>query len=112
MHFCARCIAVLPYLLSLFNIGFDRLAGSDTTATVIRATFVQIITNPLISSKLLDECLSAHVPTSTIIANARAGELTYLQACIKEGLRHFPVATGLMPKVAPVGGDLLSNGVF
>ncbi len=29
----------------------------------------------------------------------------YLQACVKEALRHHPAASGLMPKISPPEGD-------
>ena len=108
-----KCKVLDIFLITwvLTRLLFLRLAGSDTTATVIRSSFVQIISNPHIYARVTAECLSANLPASSIISNAQALELPYLQACIKEGVRHFPVATGLMPKIAPPGGDT-HNGIF
>ncbi|KAK1518273.1 major facilitator superfamily transporter [Colletotrichum abscissum] len=89
------------------------IAGSDTTATAIRATLLYIITNPRVHNKLLAEILSVYNTTArrTIISDAEARNLPYLQAVIKEGLRIFPPVAGLMAKQAPPEGDTW-NGVF
>ncbi|KAK1476984.1 hypothetical protein CCUS01_16700 [Colletotrichum cuscutae] len=89
------------------------IAGSDTTATAIRATLLYIITNPRVHNKLLAEILSKYNTTARrpIISDAEARNLPYLQAVIKEGLRIFPPVAGLMAKKAPPEGDTW-NGVF
>lgn len=81
------------------------LAGSDTTATAIRATLLHILTNPRVHSKLLAEISSVSLPKNTIITDAQARRLPYLQAVVKEGLRIFPPVTGLMIKDVPPTGD-------
>ncbi|PHH60644.1 hypothetical protein CDD81_1395 [Ophiocordyceps australis] len=86
------------------------LAGSDTTATAIRATFLFIISNARVLSKLLDE-IKASKPTWPVITNAEARNMPYLQAVIKEGLRTFPPVAGLMAKEVPKGGDSF-KGIF
>ncbi|KAH8816215.1 pisatin demethylase [Xylogone sp. PMI_703] len=86
------------------------LAGSDTTATAIRATLLHLVTNPRVVSKLLDEIATAK-PSRPIIKDAEARNMLYLQAVIKEGLRIFPPVTGLMSKLVPPGGDTY-NGLF
>jgi cytochrome P450 len=83
------------------------LAGSDTTATAIRATILYIITNPRVHAKLLAEVSSASL--SSPIQDAEARKLPYLQAVIKEGLRIFPPVTGLMTKDVPKGGDTINS---
>ncbi|KAK3986726.1 cytochrome P450 [Cladorrhinum sp. PSN332] len=84
------------------------MAGSDTTATAIRATMLHVITNPRVVTALHAE-LDARGITSrdedSIISDAEARSLPYLQAIIKEGLRIYPAVAGLMPKVVPPGGD-------
>jgi cytochrome P450 len=82
------------------------LAGSDTTATGLRATFLYLLTSPKSLHKLLHELRTA-VQTGRIsspVTDAEARSLPYLQACIKEGLRIFPPATGLIMKCPPPGG--------
>jgi cytochrome P450 len=87
------------------------LAGSDTSATILRSGFIQIISNPRIYKRLQAECDSANVPLADIISDNRSLELPYLNACIKESLRFHPAATGLMPRVVPPEGDTF-NGMY
>lgn len=87
------------------------IAGSDTTATAIRATFLYIISNSQILSSLLSEISSPPIPLSSPISDSEARKLPYLQAIIKEGLRIFPPVVGLMEKAVPPEGDTL-NGRF
>jgi hypothetical protein len=88
-------------------------AGSDTTATGLRATLLCIITNPCVYTKLLAEIQAAmssgKVASSTdnVISDEEARELPYLQACIKEGLRWYPPIAGMLAKKTPPGGDVI-----
>ncbi|KAL7816072.1 cytochrome P450 [Trichoderma aethiopicum] len=85
-------------------------AGSDTTASAIRSTMLQVCSNPDILHKLRREIASADI-ASDIISDSEAKKLPYLQAVIKEGLRIFPPIAGLMSKEVPPHGDTW-NGVF
>lgn len=85
------------------------MAGSDTTATAIRATFLYIITNPRILAKLRAEISSSSI--SSPIRDSEAKKLPYLQAIIKEGLRIHPPFVGLLSKEVPPEGDVI-NGMF
>ncbi|UQC82541.1 cytochrome P450 [Colletotrichum lupini] len=113
--------AVLPWLLALLSspllrcllpsdkdaIGFGKtigLAGSDTTATAIRAMLLHIITSPRVSTALREEIELAK-PSWPVITEAEARSMPYLQAVIKEGLRIFPPLVGQMSKEVPKGGD-------
>ncbi|KAF6803785.1 pisatin demethylase [Colletotrichum musicola] len=82
------------------------IAGSDTSATAIRATLLHIITNPHVHARLRAEIASAADASRPVISDARARELPYLQAVVKEGLRIFPPVAGLMAKEVPAGGDV------
>jgi cytochrome P450 len=89
------------------------LAGSDTSATAIRAIMLFIMTSPLVYNKLqaeIDSFVLSSKP-DTIISDSQARELQYLQAVIREGLRIFPAGPGIMAKVVPPEGDTI-NGVF
>ena len=91
----------------------ERLAGSDTTATAIRATLLYLITTPRVLWRLraeIDEAVN-NSRISNPIKDSEARALPYLQACIKEGLRIFPPTVGLLSKRVPPEGDTL-NGVF
>jgi cytochrome P450 len=93
-------------------------AGSDTTATAIRATLLCIITNPRVHTKLLAELDAASGPegslgglnSDAIISDQQAKTLPYLQACIKEGLRWHPPIAGMLSKKVPApSGDTICN---
>ncbi|KAF2007088.1 cytochrome P450 [Amniculicola lignicola CBS 123094] len=92
---------------------FQIIAGSDTTATAIRATFLNLLSNPRVLTKLRNEINDAEgeVSISSPISNAEAKAMPYLQAVIKEGLRIHPPFTGLLSKKVPPGGDTI-NGQF
>ncbi|KAK3936975.1 pisatin demethylase [Diplogelasinospora grovesii] len=90
------------------------LAGSDTTATAVRATTLHIMTSPRVVNRLHAELDKAGVfgrPLDRIIGDAEARSLPYVQAIVKEGLRIFPPVVGLMSKVVPKGGDTF-KGVY
>lgn len=84
-------------------------AGSDTTATGLRATLLCIITNPRVLGKLLVEIDQAKrsLSSDAIISDREARALPYLQACIKEGLRWYPPIAGMLSKKIPPEGDTL-----
>ncbi|KAF6832657.1 benzoate 4-monooxygenase cytochrome p450 [Colletotrichum plurivorum] len=77
------------------------LAGSDTTATAIRATMLFIMTNHGVYARLREEIdtAAAEGRISSPITDAEARKMPYLQAIIREGIRYWPPATGLLPKV-------------
>ncbi|KAK2776898.1 benzoate 4-monooxygenase cytochrome p450 [Colletotrichum kahawae] len=85
------------------------IAGSDTTATSIRTTILYLMTTPSCYSRLANEIRDAarRGLISSPITNWEAGDLRYLQAVIKEGLRVFPPVTGLMSATVPKGGDFM-----
>lgn len=95
------------------NVLVQLLAGSDTTVSVLRATFVYLTSNPHVYHRLQTECdeVAKSVPLDEIISYQRATEMPYLSACLKEILRYYPVATGLLPRTVPKGGDYY-NGKF
>ncbi len=94
-------------------------AGSDTTATSMRATLLAIISNPCVYSKLqreIDNAASSGAISSPI-KDAEARKLPFLQACIMEGLRCFPPTDQLRERVTPPEGDkfkeyFIPGGVF
>ncbi|KAK1657049.1 cytochrome P450 [Colletotrichum godetiae] len=86
------------------------LAGSDTTATAIRATLLHLITNPRVLATLRAE-IERFRPSWPVVKEAEARQMTYLQAVIKEGLRIFPPVVGQMSKEVPKGGDTF-KGVY
>ncbi|KAB5522945.1 cytochrome P450 86A1 [Coniochaeta sp. 2T2.1] len=78
------------------------IAGSDTSATAIRSTMLFIMTNPHVYARFQAE-IDARVAAGLIsspITDAEAKQFPYLQAVIREGIRMWPPATGLLPKVS------------
>lgn len=85
------------------------MAGSDTTATAVRSTLLCLLGNPAALAALRRE-LDAGVAAGRVsapVTDAEARRLPYLQAVIREGIRLFPPATGLLAKQVPAGGDVL-----
>ncbi|CCF35303.1 cytochrome P450 86A1 [Colletotrichum higginsianum] len=78
------------------------IAGSDTSATAIRSTMLFLITNPHVYARLQAEIDTAIKlgRISSPITDEEARKFDYLQAVIREGLRLWPPATGLLPKVS------------
>lgn len=89
------------------NVLCQLLAGSDTTVSTLRASFVQIMSNPRVYARLQAECdeVAKEIPFDQVIPYQRAIRMPYLDACIKESLRYHPAATGVLPRVVPKGGD-------
>ncbi len=90
------------------------MAGSDSTSTALRITFMLLIANPVAYSKLIaeiDMAIARGNVSYPIIKYSEASQLPYLQACIWEGLRLWPPLFGLQAKLAPPGGETV-NGVF
>ena len=87
------------------------VAGSDTTATTIRATLLYLLSTPRAYRALQAE-IDAGIASgaiSTPVSNAEANELPYLQGVILEGLRLHPPFTGLPFKVVPPEGDVMDG---
>lgn len=81
------------------------VAGSDTSATAMRATILYLACNPRVEAKLLEELKNSDI--SSPITDAESRKLPYLQAVIKEGMRIFPPVTGFMSKKVPAEGDTI-----
>jgi len=88
------------------------LAGSDTTATALRAIMLYLIANPRIYTKLQVEIdaavASGDAPTGRVVSDSKARNFPYLQAVIREGLRIHPPVTDVVPKKVPKGGDTVT----
>lgn len=88
------------------------VAGSDTSASTIRAVMLHVLSNPPVYQKLRVE-IDAAVPKMGLdrrmIKDAEARELPYLQAVIREGLRIMPPASAAMFKEVPPEGDTIDG---
>ncbi|KAJ9144220.1 Cytochrome p450 [Pleurostoma richardsiae] len=88
---------------------FQMIAGSDTTATAIRATLLYVMTTPRVYEALwreIDEAVKDS-KISSPIKSVEGEALPYLQAVIFEGLRIHPPFVGLPMKEVPPQGDTL-----
>ncbi|KAK4452584.1 cytochrome P450 [Podospora aff. communis PSN243] len=93
-----QCDAELPVVV---------LAGSDTSASVIKATMLYIMTTPRVYSRLQTE-IDGAIKGGTVsspITQAEAKQLPYLQAVIYEGIRIQPPSQIFLTKRAPPEGD-------
>ena len=87
------------------------IAGSDTSASTIRAVMLHTLTNASSYRRLqaeIDDGIAGGTISSPV-TDAEARQLPYLQAAIKEGLRILPPASGSNFKSVPAGGDILAG---
>jgi hypothetical protein len=84
------------------------LAGTETTATQLSGLTYLLLKNPEKQDRLKRE-IKAAFSTLEDMTMTKLSQLSYLQACIEEGLRLYPpVPTGL-PRIAPLGGAMVCN---
>lgn len=87
------------------------MAGTDSTATVLRCAIFSLAGNPRVYTRLRAEIDGAIRDTASEIKYTDTLKLEYLKAVIWEVIRLFPPLFGLKEKRAPPGGDEF-NGVF
>ena len=88
------------------EIAVSLFAGTDTTATAMRAILLYLLSSPPVYNRVCSE-IRARAPEWKVIRLLDAQKLSYLQACIKEGLRLFPPVTALRERLVPPQGDIL-----
>ncbi|KAJ8126194.1 hypothetical protein O1611_g7444 [Lasiodiplodia mahajangana] len=88
---------------------FMFIAGSETTASVMRLTLFYLIGTPAVYQRLKSEIKAAIESgrASSPITAAEARQLPYLQAVLYEGLRIRPTATATFGKKVPPEGDTI-----
>ena len=79
-------------------------AGSDTTSTCISAMTFYLVRHPDVLKKLQDEVRNAFEDLDEIKSGPKLNGLTYLRACIDEGLRMSPPVPGILARVTLPGG--------
>ena len=86
-------------------------AGSDTTATALRATIFNLCKSPPCMAKIVAEIdqMESRGELSDPITFAEAQSMPYLQACIKEALRIHPAVGQLLERIVPEGGAEISG---
>ncbi|KAL7629693.1 hypothetical protein AAE478_001216 [Parahypoxylon ruwenzoriense] len=109
---------------SFINHGLDRqecetealfmiIAGFENTASVIRTTFLYLMTCPRVYRKFKEVIMETvrEGNISNPILQEEAKKISYLQAVLYEGMRMRPPAPGLYPKAVPPEGDVV-HGKF
>ncbi|KAH6847789.1 cytochrome P450 [Chaetomium sp. MPI-CAGE-AT-0009] len=97
------------------EVGIQFFAGSDTVSSLLYTTFYLLLTHPAVYTRLQAELDAAYTTTTTtgtqpttIIRDAQARALPYLQSVIREGLRLFPpLCAPPIYKEVPRGGDVV-----
>ncbi|OIW17748.1 hypothetical protein TanjilG_00342 [Lupinus angustifolius] len=80
-----------PLLLDMF------VAGTDTTATVLEWTFVELMKNPIVMKKSQEEVRRV-IGEKSKVEESDVDQMLYLKCVIKESLRLHPPATLLAPR--------------
>lgn len=94
-------------------------AGSATTAIAMTNVLFQLLRNPDIKKKLVDEldaALEDDDEDQIVVAYDRVKHLPYLRACLDESLRLFPPTPQSLPRETPSEGlyimdDFIPGGV-
>jgi len=87
-------------------------AGADTTGTAMGCILRLILSDPSTLARVraeLDAADSAGLLSTPIRYDETLQHLPFFIACIKEGLRLFPPAPNLFPRVTPKGGKVVDG---
>lgn len=89
--------------------------GAETTSTCLSGTLYHLCRTPRAMQKLKEEVRGKFGSAEEITLKA-VGDTPYLKAVIEEGLRMFPVASYITPRVTPkegsvINGELIPGGV-
>jgi cytochrome P450 len=85
-------------------------AGTETTATLLSGLTYYLLVNPDKMAKLVAEIRGAFTTEADITIDALA-KLTYLNACIEEGLRMYPPISAGLPRRVPQEGAIIAVSV-
>ncbi|KAK1231866.1 hypothetical protein PQX77_005003 [Marasmius sp. AFHP31] len=94
--------------------GLAIIAGSDTTSTAMTNFFWFILANPKVYRRVRNEVDREYPPgTDPLRDTSRHGNMTFMKACINEGLRVFPpVLTNCTRVVSKGSGGKVICGHF
>ncbi|KUJ19989.1 cytochrome P450 [Mollisia scopiformis] len=81
-------------------------AGSEPTATFSAGVFYFLTKNPPVYERLKTEIRSAFTYQDDITL-AKLAQLDYLNRVVREGLRVFPPAADIFPRIIPEGGEVI-----
>lgn len=80
------------------------MSGSETTATMLSGITYYLCKNPNVLTKLTTEIRKAYAFEPEAVSQLPFQGLPYLNACIEESLRIFPLAHVSLPRIVPPGG--------
>ncbi|KAI8318815.1 cytochrome P450, partial [Martensiomyces pterosporus] len=83
--------------------------GSDTTANTLILTIHLLMLHPKYYKRAVSEVRSTFAANHLISFHEAKSQLPFIEACIYESLRFFPVTGGQWPRVAPKDGVTLSG---
>ncbi|KAI5921296.1 cytochrome P450 [Camillea tinctor] len=81
-------------------------AGTETSATLLSGLTYLLLTNPRSMKILTDEIRGAFKSNEQIDLDSTS-RLSYLNACIEEGLRMYPPVPSGFPRMTPEGGNTI-----
>ncbi|KAH8880867.1 cytochrome P450 [Thozetella sp. PMI_491] len=90
------------------NAGLLVIAGSETTATLLSGVTYLLLKNPEALKKLTEEVRSTFKSEEEITLLS-VGRLSYMLACLDEGLRSYPPVAIGFPRQVPEGGTMVAG---
>jgi cytochrome P450 len=87
------------------------IGGSETTASLLSGVTYLLLTNEDAYERLKKEIRSIFHSQEEINLISVA-QLTYLQACLEEGLRMYPPIANGLPRVCPPGGATIGGNLI
>ncbi|KAL6252615.1 hypothetical protein RBB50_000334 [Rhinocladiella similis] len=101
----------MPHADLVMHLSSNLLAGSDTTAIVLRACFYYLLKNPRCYTKLVAEIDEADASgrLSRFVSHDESLRLRYFQAALKEVMRLHPGVALILERIVPEGGMSVNN---
>ncbi|KAK4186710.1 cytochrome P450 [Podospora australis] len=90
------------------NCGLVVAAGSETTASLLTGVTYLLLTNPDKMEKLKQEVRSTFASADEITMTS-VNRLSYMLACLNEGLRMYPPAVSNLPRQVHEGGEVIAG---
>ena len=85
------------------NSSLFMIAGTETTATLLSGLTYYLLANPDKLAMLTEE-IRREFPIENEITIERLQALSYLNACVEEGLRMYPPISNGLPRMVPPAG--------
>lgn len=86
------------------NAGSLIIAGSETTATALSGVIYFLLTSDPAKLKTLTEEVRSAFKTEEEIDFTSVNKLSYMLACLNEGMRNYATVPGALPRITPPSG--------